>query len=456
MVRFEHYQRAYYQMVCDFFVTLNRESPFHDNWNWARFEWMHEHPLTNQELLPKMGLWLEGERVIGAALIDMFLGEAFVGVLPKHKEIYPEILDYAFGHLKDDQGLGVAFHDGDAEGIQTALKKGFFLTDGGETVAEISLKDAFPIFLPEGFSVEDFDAQSNAKEMAWLFYQGFDHGDNQEEFLADYREPTMTRPHFDPYLCVAIRNAQGELVASASTWYDPRTDFAYVEPVCVIPKYRKMGLGKAAVYTALNHAREYGVRIGVVNSDQVFYQRLGFVPKSHYSFYWKKEERTIHGVTYRLERLLGKGKGGYSYLAKANHREYVLKQIHHEPCAYYQFGNKIEAERNDYQRLLDAGIRIPKMIDIDIEQEVIIKEYIDGEVIADMIRERRSVESFLPQLEEMARLAKEQGLNIDYYPTNFVVKDGQLHYIDYECNSYMEEWSLERWGLQYWNGKAAL
>jgi serine/threonine protein kinase len=217
-----------------------------------------------------------------------------------------------------------------------------------------------------------------------------------------------------------------------------------------------MGLGKAAVYTALNHARGYGARIGLVNSDQVFYQRLGFTAKSHYSFYWKKEERTIHGVTYRLERLLGKGKGGYSYLAKAHNREYVLKQIHHEPCAYYQFGNKIEAERNDYQRLLDAGIRIPKMIDIDMEQEIIVKEFIDGEVIADMIRENRSVEAFLPQLEEMARCAKEQGLNIDYYPTNFVVQNGRLYYIDYECNSYMEEWSLERWGLQYWNGKAAL
>ena len=29
----------------------------------------------------------------------------------------------------------------------------------------------------------------------------------------------------------------------------------------------------------------------------------------------------------------------------------VLKQIHHEPCDYYQFGNKIEAELNDYKHL---------------------------------------------------------------------------------------------------------
>ena len=181
---------------------------------------------------------------------------------------------------------------------------------------------------------------------------------------------------------------------------------------------------------------------------------LGFKEGEHYSFYWKKEERVVNGITYKLERLLGKGKGGYSYLAKANGKEYVLKQIHHEPCDYYKFGNKIEAEKADYQKLRDACIRIPKMIDIDLEREIIIKEYIEGEVISNMIEEGKSVDEYIPQLQEMASLAKAKGLNIDYYPTNFVVKNGLLYYIDYECNEYMDEWNLENWGMKYWPGKS--
>ena len=51
----------------------------------------------------------------------------------------------------------------------------------------------------------------------------------------------------------------------------------------------------------------------------------------------------LNGTEYNIRKLLGKGKGGYSYLADDGSREYVLKQIHHEPCDYYQFGNKIEA-----------------------------------------------------------------------------------------------------------------
>ena len=29
--------------------------------------------------------------------------------------------------------------------------------------------------------------------------------------------------------------------------------------------------------------------------------------------------------------------------------------------------------------------------------------------------------------------------------------DGELFYIDYECNDYMEEWDFENWGIKYWS-----
>lgn len=162
------------------------------------------------------------------------------------------------------------------------------------------------------------------------------------------------------------------------------------------------------------------------------------------------QKKIVNDKVYIIEKLLGKGKGGYSYLALIDDKKVVLKQIHHEPCDYYQFGNKIEAEYNDYQKLINAGIRIPKMIDIDFENEIVIKEYIEGDVISSLIEEGRSVENYLSQVIEMATLARIAGLNIDYYPTNFVVKDDLLYYIDYECNTYMEEWSFEKWGRKYW------
>ena len=106
----------------------------------------------------------------------------------------------------------------------------------------------------------------------------------------------------------------------------------------------------------------------------------------------------VNQKEYKIVKLLGHGKGGYSYLAEREGKFYVLKQIHHEPCEYYSFGNKIEAEQNDYNRLLQTGIRIPRMLDIDVANERILKEY-----------------------------------------------------IDYECNNYMDEWNFENWGIKYWS-----
>ena len=160
---------------------------------------------------------------------------------------------------------------------------------------------------------------------------------------------------------------------------------------------------------------------------------------------------TVNQIEYEIIKLLGHGKGGYSYLAEKDGKKYVLKQIHHEPCSYYTFGNKIEAERNDYNRLLETGIRIPQMIDIDIEQERILKEYIDGPTISELVEKGEMKSEYIEQVREMARVVFEKGLNIDYYPTNFVVQDGKIYYIDYECNGYMEQWNFENWGIKYWS-----
>ena len=167
-----------------------------------------------------------------------------------------------------------------------------------------------------------------------------------------------------------------------------------------------------------------------------------------------EEVLTVCGDEYRLIRLLGHGKGGYSYLAVHGKQEVVLKQIHHEPCDYYNFGNKIEAERNDYERLRRAGIRIPSMIAIDTETERIVKEYIEGETVFDYVKAGNSVDNYIVQVMEMAKRAKSAGLNIDYFPTNFVMHGDLIWYVDYECNEYMEEWNFENWGIKYWSQSA--
>ena len=159
---------------------------------------------------------------------------------------------------------------------------------------------------------------------------------------------------------------------------------------------------------------------------------------------------TVNGVSYDIIKLLGHGKGGYSYCVHRAGKEYVLKQIHHEPCSYYTFGNKIESERNDYRRLMDAGIRIPQMLDIDMQTERILKAYIPGPTIFDLVKADSVKPEYFDQVRYMAWQAQQAGLNIDYFPTNFVVCDDLLYYVDYECNLYDPRWNFENWGNDYW------
>lgn len=160
---------------------------------------------------------------------------------------------------------------------------------------------------------------------------------------------------------------------------------------------------------------------------------------------------SVNGKEYEIVKLLGKGKGGYSYLARDGQRQYVLKQIHHEPCSYYQFGNKIQAEIKDYHTLKEIGIRIPQMIDVDVEQERILKEYIEGSTIYELVKADSMKNEYIEQIKEMCSLLYAAHTNIDYFPTNFVVQNGLLYYIDFECNDYMEEWNFENWGILYWS-----
>ena len=138
-------------------------------------------------------------------------------------------------------------------------------------------------------------------------------------------------------------------------------------------------------------------------------------------------------------------------MAQADDRYVVVEQIHHEPCSYYQFGNKIEAEINDYNRLKSIGISMPEMLDVDRTNERIVKEFIDGDTAYALVLTDRLPENCLFQVKEMCRLLYNAKMNIDYFPTNFILQNGILYYIDYECNDYMEEWNFENWGIKYWS-----
>ena len=81
----------------------------------------------------------------------------------------------------------------------------------------------------------------------------------------------------------------------------------------------------------------------------------------------------VNEKQYNLLKLLGKGKGGYSYLA----------------------------ESGDYRHLQKIGIPMPKMLDVDIEKERILKEYIEGDTVYELVLQDRMLPEYLEQMKKM-------------------------------------------------------
>ena len=286
-VSFRGYQDKDYEAVCDFLIELNRKDRTHINWNWARFEWMMEHPEFDKSAGSSIGLWWSEGKVVGAAIYDMYFGEAFCGVLPDHEVLYPEILDYACRELKDDSGLAVAINEKNEAEIRTAEQAGFERIDHKETIMELSLDRDFSSNLPEGLKLREMDQIEDRDALEWLFWQGFDHGDDREAFERSRDHVLHVRRHFNKALCLSAADPSGEPVSHCSLWFHQDTDYAYVEPVCTIPGYRGKGIAAALLSEAFSRAKALGAKKAYVISDLPFYEKCGFEKTQHYAFYRK-------------------------------------------------------------------------------------------------------------------------------------------------------------------------
>lgn len=98
---------------------------------------------------------------------------------------------------------------------------------------------------------------------------------------------------------------------------------------------------------------------------------------------------------------------------------------------------------------------MPELLAVDEQKERILKEYIPGDTVDRLVKEDRMEENYFRQMEDMCRVLYPAGLNIDYFPTNFVVREGKLYYIDFECNRYEQQWDFAHWGSLYWRKSEA-
>ncbi len=287
-IRFEAYKSAHYSQVVDFLIAVNAQKDCM-NWNWARWEWAMFHPEFDQSLAKRIGVWFCGEKVVGLASFDMFLGEAFCGVLQGFQHIFPEILNYSEKTISNENGLAISINEQNSTMINELKNRGYQWTEQAEPMLRIELSANLHYRLPNDLKIRVIEMPQDNYQYQLVIWKGFDHGDDLQEFEKSMQAAQPVKPNESEHLKLAVVDEYDRFIAHCQCWYRSDTDYAYVEPVCVIPEYRSKGIGAAVVSEALNRSKALGAKEAYVLSDMAFYKKLGFKPYSCHRFYRKPQ-----------------------------------------------------------------------------------------------------------------------------------------------------------------------
>jgi GNAT superfamily N-acetyltransferase len=270
------------RFLIDHYLPDNRDG----NWIEPAWEYMHAHPLLNWDALPKIGIWEDDNIPVAVAHYEWHLGEAFFQFHPAYKHLQKEMLDYAEEHLwgvssRNGKRYLKAFVIDSDLALQNLVKERGYTRDPDEDrpMAIFRIPEPFPeISLPEGFCLTSLADEPDWTKVHQVLWRGFDHGDdppmNEEEF--ESRRKMFSTPTARLDLKIAAQAPNGEFAAFCGMFYEPTHLYAYVEPVATDPRYRRMGLGKAAVLEGIRRCSELGATVAYVGSDQPFYLALGF------------------------------------------------------------------------------------------------------------------------------------------------------------------------------------
>lgn len=163
-----------------------------------------------------------------------------------------------------------------------------------------------------------------------------------------------------------------------------------------------------------------------------------------------KHEIIVNSRVYPIVNELGVGKSGISYLCNNADKLVTIKKLEQFDSNYIPFEEALNVEINSYKKLIQIGIRIPKLIDYDAVNKCIVKEYISGDVLMNLIAKDKISTHIWREIFMFSKMACDLSYNLDYFPTNYIYNGKELYYIDFEVHNYSDEWNFENWGLYYW------
>jgi GNAT superfamily N-acetyltransferase len=263
------------------YLPENRDGNFFQ----PAWEYMHNHPMLDDKLLGNIGIGEDEEGIAAVVHYESTLGEAFFEIRRDSIFLKPQMLEYAENNLfgKTPEGrrfLHVFVNDFDKEFEALAKSRGYTISDNkflARPMSQLKISQPFPpISVPDGFLIKSLVEEDDLYKIDRVMFRGFNHGDEPLEPDISGRAKMQSGPNFRKDLNIIVVAPDGNYGAYAGTWFETTNKFCYIEPVCTDPKYRRLGLGKAAVLEGIRRCGKLGATVAYVGSDQPFYLSFGF------------------------------------------------------------------------------------------------------------------------------------------------------------------------------------
>ncbi len=150
--------------------------------------------------------------------------------------------------------------------------------------------------------------------------------------------------------------------------------------------------------------------------------------------------------------MFSKGEESFIYLVTdiTEQGRWIAKQMIRAEGEGTDYPDRLQRDIDSYNELTRLGIRMPQLYETDMNSRIMTREFIVGPSLAYYLQSNNMKEEYKDQVMAMSKILRENGLNIDYDPSNFIVRDGMVYYVDYESEPYTEERSFENYGLKLW------
>ena len=249
-------------------------------------------------------MWLDGEKIVAFAFYEEPCTDVYVNLRPGYEFLADEIVEYGETQMPRFGGeKAFVLASGQAALIDAVKRRGGYALEceDVEYDFDFAARDLNRL-LPEGFHFVG-PGDCDPVKLTRCFWKGFGHAERapfenwtdrvegpewnaQRSYYGVLGECVAPPPHSTYEHNVTIADAAGEYACFSGMWWVAENRLAYMEPLCTIPEYRRLGLAEAALSEHVRRLRPLGARVMTGGGDP-FYWKIGFDRVVRWQ-HWKK------------------------------------------------------------------------------------------------------------------------------------------------------------------------